>query len=173
MVASNPDTQNPGDALPPTRIARVARSDEDRRNINTLVVRGVHVLVKVVHDPDLPDAWDDSCRLFTTDDDGETYSTQVLLNDEELTRREGRWVWVLFKNVIPDMGYSLFLDLGKNADGRSAGGMLVFHDHVITEQMAVDGLPEVEEELEGPQETQEEDSEDENAESDTESDDGS
>jgi hypothetical protein len=96
----------------------------------------LHILVRMYYDPDRPEAWDDKLRLFSTEDEGGTYDQTIDLTSEGDTQREERHLLVLFRDVVPDLAYSCFLDLGQ-----TEGGFLLFYRHMLSRRHHVDGLP--------------------------------
>lgn len=96
----------------------------------------LNVLVRIEYDPLRPESLDDRLRLFSTEDEGGTYTQEVDLASEAQTQRDGRQLLVLFKDVVPDQHYSCFLDLGG-----AEGGYLVFHRHRVGNSHRVPCLP--------------------------------
>ncbi len=95
-----------------------------------------NVMLCIHYDPDQPAGGDDTLRLFTSRDDGDTCDVTVSLASEADTQRANRHLLVLFKDVAPDHAYSCFLDLG-----RDEGGYLLFFRHMLSRVHHVDGLP--------------------------------
>lgn len=120
-----------GDAAPVdlSDLAPAQEEDEDEEG-------PLHILIRVYYDPDRPEGSDDKLRLFSTDDEGGQYDQTVDLSSEGDTQREDRHLLVLFRDVVPDIEYSAFLDLGG-----TEGGYLLFYRHVLGRSHHVDGLP--------------------------------
>ncbi len=126
---------NPPDGQPKTVQVPTRKRHVFRVNLQ------INVMVQFDHDSTLEESWDDTCRLWTTDDDGGAYDQSVAMADEVLTSHVGSMVYVLFKDVRRGDRYSCFLDLGLDGSAHLAGGQLIFYRRKLTSDMHVDELP--------------------------------
>jgi hypothetical protein len=91
------------------------------------VVKGKDLIIEYIHHPECEYTWsDDVCILWSSDDDGKTYYSEISLSESDSTQVEGSKHLIRFKNVIPNHPYSCFVNFGKED-----GGIMVFSETFV------------------------------------------
>ncbi len=89
--------------------------------------KGCEAVVEVLRDPDDPNAWDDVVRLYSSEDEGASYRSDVRLRDGRNARESRPGVTeVTFRDVPVGTVCTCVLDMKLTATGKEEGELVIF-----------------------------------------------